>query len=342
VADGDALKARFAAQLLGEERAAGVAAVAERLLAVQAQDLRSAHLAIRARTIALGASKVDRALTDERSVVIGWLNRGTLQLVRREDYWWLHALTTPPLFTPVRRRLAQMEVSAEDGDRAVAVIERSLRAGAPLTRNELGAHCDAEGIPTAGQILVHLLFLACLHGVAVRGPMLGKQHAYVLAHDWLEPPPAADREQALAELARRYLAGHAPADERDLAKWAGLPRRDARSGLQAIASELRQREDGLVELLAAPSPTPPRAILLDRWDPLLVGWRSRDELLAQHPSLDDPMAHYQRFAYAEARAVGGWRLVGDAVAIEPFASLPPEQASALAGDAADLIRFLAA
>ena len=53
------------------------------------------------------------------------------------------------------------------------------------------------------------------------------------------------------------------------------------------------------------------------------------------------MAHYQRFAYAGARAVGGWSLVGDAVAIEPFAPLPQEQAGALARDAADLVRFLA-
>ena len=41
-----------------------------------------------------------------------------------------------------------------------------------------------------------------------------------------------DRDSALAELARRFLAGHAPADERDLAKWAGLPLRDARAGLR--------------------------------------------------------------------------------------------------------------
>src|SRR4029077_20228317 len=53
---------------------------------------------------------------------------------------------------------------------------------------------------------------------------------------------------ALAELARRYLAGHGPADDRDLARWAGLPLRDARAGLGAIASDLVEREDGLVDL----------------------------------------------------------------------------------------------
>ena len=60
--------------------------VAERLLAVQGQDPRGARLAVRARTAGLAAADVDRALTEDRSLLITWLNRGTLHLVRSEDY----------------------------------------------------------------------------------------------------------------------------------------------------------------------------------------------------------------------------------------------------------------
>ncbi|HTD07259.1 MAG TPA: crosslink repair DNA glycosylase YcaQ family protein [Solirubrobacteraceae bacterium] len=60
--------------------------------------------------------------------------------------------------------------------------------------------------------------------------------------DWLGEPVPVDRELALAELGRRYLVGHAPADDRDLAKWSGLPLRDVRAGLAAIAPELHHRE----------------------------------------------------------------------------------------------------
>jgi hypothetical protein len=96
---------------------------------------------------------------------------------------------------------------------------------------------------------VHILLLASLRGHVVRGPMTGAQHAYVLVRDWLGAPPGPlDRDIALAELARRYLAGHGPADDRDLARWAGLPLRDARRGLSAIAGELSQRDDGLADL----------------------------------------------------------------------------------------------
>ena len=89
--------------------------VAERLLAVQGQDPRGARLAVRARTAGLSAADVDRALSEDRSLLITWLNRGTLHLVRSEDYPLLQALTTPPLLTCCTRRLRQEGVSEARG-----------------------------------------------------------------------------------------------------------------------------------------------------------------------------------------------------------------------------------
>jgi hypothetical protein len=95
---------RCAAQLLSGDPAGSAEEVAGRLLAVQAQDLRGARLAIRARSAGLSASDVDSALT-RRSLIVSWLNRGTLHLVRAADYWWLHSLTTPQLRTGSSRCL---------------------------------------------------------------------------------------------------------------------------------------------------------------------------------------------------------------------------------------------
>ncbi len=332
---------RFGAQLLVGAPARDPVAVVERLLAVQGQDPRGARLAIRARTSGVSAADVDRALTEDRTLLITWLNRGTLHLVRREDYPWLHALTTPPLFTGNARRLAQEGVSPEAAERGVMAIERALREEGPLTRKQLAQRISAANVPTAGQALVHLLMAACLRGIAVRGPMLDGEHAYVLVRDWLGRTERVERDRALAELARRYLVGHGPANDRDLAKWAGLPLRDARAGLAAIARELREREDGLVELAAhsaVAEPPPPK--LLGPFDPLLLGWTSREALLGPHRQIVTTNGLFRPFALVEGRAVGIWRLARGAVQLQALSPIKRRDAAALDAEAQAVVRFL--
>ena len=85
---------RISAQGLSGPPLREVAAVPELLLAVQGQDPRGARLAVRSRTAGLSTADVDRAFTEERSILITWLNRGTLHLIRGEDYPLLQSLTT--------------------------------------------------------------------------------------------------------------------------------------------------------------------------------------------------------------------------------------------------------
>ncbi len=307
---------------------------------MQGQDPRGFRLAIRARTEGLTAADVERALT-ERELIVTWLNRGTLHLVRGEDYPLLQSLTTPPLFTSSVRRLRQEGVSEAKAERAVETIERALGDEGPLTRVQLRERIDAAGVRTDGQAMIHLLFLAALRGVVVRGPMIGKQHAYVLVRDWLGEASAIDREKALAELARRYLVGHQPATDRDLAKWAGLPLRDARAGLQAIGSELKEGESGLVSLVKRPPVEklpPPR--LLGAFDPVLLGWTSREDILGPHTQLVTRNGIFHPFALAKGKAVAKWGFPGGEVKLQPLQPLPVKTATALEADAADVTRFL--
>ncbi len=335
------LAERLTAQGLAGELLRSPEAVTERLLAVQGQDPRGARLAIRARSEGVSAADVDRALSEERSLLITWLNRGTLHLVRSEDYPWLHALTTPPLMTSSARRLRQEGVSPDAAERGVKTIERALAKEGPLTRLQLRERLDRAGVPTQGQALIHLLFLTSLRGIAIRGPMAGREHAYVLVRDWLGKQPPVDREKALAELARRYLAGHAPAGDRDLARWAGLPLRDARAGLMAIASELVERDDGLVELGKSPAPAPiPPPRLLGAFDPLLLGWTSREEVVGPHKMLVTINGIFRPFALVDGRAVATWRLTKAKVTIEKLEKIKKKDAAALEADAAAVLEYL--
>ena len=309
---------RAAAQLLvpGERDAADVV---RRLLAVQAQDPRAARVALRTR----GAERVD-----ESALVTTWLLRGTLHLVAVEDLGWLHALTGALVRPQTERRLAELGVAPE---RALRVIERALADG-PLARADLADRLRAAGLSAEGQIVPHLLGLA-----ASRGTLVLAGGAYALTADVAPAARAApDRDDALAELARRYLRGHGPATPDDLAAWSGLGLGDARRGFAAVADPLRDVPD-------PPRRLPPR--LLPAFDPYLLGWRDRGFAVPRDHAHDvHPGGGILRAVATDGgRVVGTWtaRRRGGrlAVAVSPFARLSARAARALEQDAADVARF---
>jgi Winged helix DNA-binding domain len=285
---------------------------------------------------------VDHALTTERSVVISTLNRGTLHLVRAEDYWWLQALTTPQLMTASSRRLAQEKVPPDDAERAVAAVQSALATDGPLTRRELRDRVTAVGVRTEGQAHVHILLLASLRGLIVRGPVVAGDHAFVLVRDWLgTPPPLPSRDVMLADLARRYLVGHGPAAEHDLARWAGLPLGDVRRGLAAISGQLADRDDGLASLAGqdrAGEIPPPR--LLGSFDPLLHGWNSREFVLGGHTGIVTTNGIFRPFALVDGQAAATWTLTRGQVKLAPFGPLAPADEAALRAEAGAVTRYL--
>lgn len=315
--------------------------MAEHLLAVQAQDPRGARLAVRARTVGLTVGDFDAALAD-RSLVISWLSRGTLHLVTAEDYFWLHELTAPPQAAGSRRRLTQEGVSSEQAARAATLIAGWLAEDGPLTRDELAPRLNACGLPTTGQALVHILLHTTLDGLIVRGPMKGSHQAFVLVHDWLgRRPPPRSRDTALAELVRRYLIGHAPASEQDIARWAGLPLRDIRAGLQRIASQLRPRRDDLLQLDdLTPTPAAPPVRLLGAFDPALVGWKDRTFVTGEHDTDVVTGGMFRPFVLVDGAATGVWRWYRDDVVIESFEPMHEADAAELDRDAEDVRRYL--
>lgn len=339
---------RFAAQNLHRARPAQPAEIVHDVLAVQAQDLRSARLAVRARSAGLDASGVDNALRDG-SVIVSWLMRGTLHLVHRDDYAWLWALTSPTTIAANRRRLGQEGVPPADAEKALAVIVESLANHGPLPRAELAQRIEHAGVRTEGQATPHLLLLAALRGLIVLGPIQDGTHAFVLTRDWLggEPTPLApeDRPRAVADLVRRYLRGHGPATAADIATWSGVGLRDVRAGIADIAGELSEDGD-LIDLsrrAAPPGDLPAR--LLPAFDPYLLGWRDRSFAVPdEHRRRVFPGGGMLRAtAIADGRAVATWTMRRRAgtltVEIDAFDPLDEATANALRAESDDVVRF---
>lgn len=334
---------RATRQLLAGARATSVEGVVDRLLAVQAQDPRGFRLAVRARSTGLRAADVERALTVDRSVVVSTLNRGTLHLVRAEDLGWLHALTTPQLATGNRRRLGQEGVDPDAAERGVTAIRRALDRDGPLGRAALRERVAAADVPVAGQAFVHVVFLATLRGLVVRGPVVDGDHAFVLARDWLGTlgePWSGDREQALGWLAERYLAGHGPATDQDLAKWSGVPIGSVRRGLRRLGDRVRDVGGGLLELVDDVEPAAADPTLLGPFDPLLLGWADRSDVLDGNPQLVTSNGIFRPFALVDGRAVGTWGIPGGRVRLSPFSPWPAALTAELEADGRAVERFL--
>jgi hypothetical protein len=323
--------ARHHAQMLSEPRATDPVEVVGHLLAVQAQDPRAMRLTIRSRSTGLTASAVDRALTLDRSLVVTWLNRGTLHLVTSDDYWWLHPLTAPRHRAWNRTRLAQEGVSPEQAARGVELVVDTVAAG-PATRDQLRSVLADGGVPTERQALVHVLIAASLEGEVVRGPVVDGHLAFA-ATAWLGPRPGPlDPDEARGRLAERYLQAHAPASPPDLAKWAGITLTQARAAFAAA------QVDPAAEL---PPPRPwPAPRLLGGFDPILHGWADRSFVTGAHRSIVTTNGLFRPIALVDGRAVATWRLAKDQLSIDPLEPIDAPTRAALDIDADAVLAYL--
>jgi hypothetical protein len=200
--------------------------------AVQAQEYGPAKwgLALRSPTGSTD-SGIERAF-DKGRILRTHLLRPTWHFVAQADIRWMLELTGPI----VQRRMStydrQLGLDAEVMTRATSVIERALGDSRYLTRRELGAQLERAGLPGKSRELAHIAMYAELTGVICSGPRRGKQFTYALLADRAPNARRLPREEAIAELTRRYLRSHGPATIRDFVWWSGLRTTDAKRGLE--------------------------------------------------------------------------------------------------------------
>ncbi|MBI3688657.1 MAG: AlkZ family DNA glycosylase [Actinobacteria bacterium] len=344
---------RLTAQHLAGEPAGGIVGAVTRVVGVQAQAAAPARLALRARVTGIGVEDVNRTCA-VGEVVRTWAMRGTLHMLAAADVRWMVGLLGPVFARAHQRRREQLGLDEVSCGRGMAGIERVLRGSVPLTRAELVRRLGDEGLALdlRSQAPAHLVGYAAMRGLICRGPEVdADEPTYVLLDEWVAAGPAGDRDGALAELARRYLAGYGPAGVADFVAWSGLPVRDGRRAFTLLADELVEVEVAGTVLCAprsleldADPVCPPR--LLGHFDSLLLGYRGRDLFVDPvHATRIQAGGGYIRpAAIVGGRVVGSWRLDGGRnlrrVVLEPFGPLPAPDLDGLRRDADDVGRFL--
>ena len=310
------------------------------LVAVQSQDYSGATWALAQRMAGVDAASIDRAF-DAGELVRTHVLRPTWHFVSPEDLRWLIALTGPRLQRGVAHRHRALEIDAALATRSTQVFERAIALAGPLTRQELRAALARAGIEAEAGRLTHLVMHAELEAILCSGPRKGTAQTYALVDKRIPLTPTKPRDEALAELARRYVVSHGPAQDVDLAWWSGLSLGDARHGL-ATATPALEREvvDGRTFWFAEfrGTPAPSSLHLLPNFDELLVAFRDRSDAL--DPALPVPARVpgeiLNNVIVRDGRVVGRWRRtngpVDTGLALEPLVPL----------ESADRRRLLAA
>ncbi|MGE5141539.1 MAG: winged helix DNA-binding domain-containing protein [Rudaea sp.] len=244
-------------------------------------------LSLRARIRDLTMHDVQDALAGGRELVRTWAMRGTLHLVAADDAAWLVPLLGPIFAARDSRRRLALGLDDEKCARAQREMKSILKRAGPLTRWELVDRLNERGlsIERKGQAAIHLIALAALNGTICLGPdrQNGEKTFRLAAHS---EPNLSTRPAALAELARRYLAGYGPASPKDFASWSGLQSAQARqawSSLQAAGAIAPVQVDrsvlwavtGLAQATAPAGFSAPSVRLLPAFDGYLLGYADR-------------------------------------------------------------------
>jgi hypothetical protein len=245
-------------------------------LAMQAQEYGPAKWSIGQRSTGLVDPVVEEAVA-AGSIVRTHVLRPTWHFVARDDIRWLLAISGPRVQQGNAGRYRDLGLDERTRARAVEVIVSALVGGNRLTRNEIGAVLDDAGIDREGQRLPYILMHCELEAVIGSGGLSGKQHSYALLDERVPKGRRFDRDDAMVELARRYLRSHGPATVKDMNWWSGFTMADIRKALEMLGDEVRSETvDGIVfwSVAADEAPPPPArgAHLLQTYDELVVGF----------------------------------------------------------------------
>lgn len=342
--------------------------VVRRFVAVQAQEFLPAQWGLAARVPSESrpdAASVAASL-DAGEILRTHVLRPTWHFLHPADARWVLELSAERVHRANATYYRRTGIEGSDAAKGLDLVAASL-AGGHRTRADLVAALDSGGMPSAGLAFTYLLMLAELERVAISGANSGKQRTYAAFDERVPPSAPKPRDEALAELAARFIASRSPVTDRDFSAWSGFTLGDTRQAFAdaAAASDGRIETievDGVVHWLDAaaaadagwpgPAADEPGAgdsdavDLLQAYDEYIMGYAAPRAYLLP-PGLDTVHAEFPLHALmVDGVMAGRWAPVLPAngtqatVRIAPWRTFTPGEDRALAASVAEVERFL--
>jgi hypothetical protein len=330
----------IAAQRLRSQRLAGrgFAAPADTVRwfgAVQAQEYWGGLWALGLRTTGATEASVEQAIA-ERKIVRSWPLRGTLHFTTPEDLRWMLKWLAPVTLARCASRFRQFELDAPIFARSAKAIVKALEGGQRLTRPQIYARLERAGVVAQGGRGSHILFRLANDGLICFATHEGRQPTFALLEEWLPVSPLLDRDEALAELARRYFTSHGPATLQDFIWWSGLSAADARAAFALAGSPKPARADATVRS--------PHVLLLPPYDEYMVAYKDRSAALDPKHATATRNGIFSPTIVIDGRIAGLWTRRSDdagvTILLQPLTRLNRSQSRATAAAATRYGRFL--
>ena len=194
--------------------------VVRRFVAVQAQEFVPAQWGLASRVA--GERRPDAASVagaiDDGEILRTHVLRPTWHFLHRDDARWVLELSAERVHRANAMYYRRTGLEGADVARAMDLVAAAL-AGGHRTRAEIVAALEAGGMPKTGLGFTYVMLHAELERVAISGANAGRQRTYAAFDERVPPAQPRPRDEALAELAARYLAARGPATARDFAAW---------------------------------------------------------------------------------------------------------------------------
>lgn len=210
------LTGRMLSQLLAGPPKESPAEVVEWMGAVQAQEIRAAKWAVGLRAASPALSAVREAL--HKGIILRMhVMRPTWHYIPARDVKWMAALSEKSIKSAWDGYSRLTGVTKDDYYRNRDLLLKILE-GRHATKNEIVDEFITRGIKTKDdteRFIRLLLMYGEAEGVVCSGVERDGKHTYALASERVPDAVDLTRDEALAELARRYFRSHGPATLED-------------------------------------------------------------------------------------------------------------------------------